>query len=204
MDLLAKYLGEAGAYTAAVGAASKLLKSSTIPIGSKIALSIGAGAGSLVTFKLIQNAMNKPSDSSSGTAPKIIFEAEKVSSTITKNSGGSGKSSDITCPLEANEFVGEHTISSQWVDQLQLMFELQSIICYLLLIVIIIFFFKLISEYNFTYYIRDWPILTKILTQLVVYWKHTNNIWIILGLFFIFIFSLVNLYSLWLVLKHIS
>lgn len=200
LDYVARNLGEAGAYAAAVSAATKILKTATLTPTTKIIAAVAAGGGSLISYKIIQLTARALEGK-----PQIIIEVDKNSSTISKEdkeifskaNDGSSDTPNINCSLEKAE-------ASDFIELLQLNLELQIIISYLLFVLLILYTAKLAGESNICDKFITHPLLHNLVNKLISAWSKTNNVWIIIGILTVLVFSIVNIVSIVAVLKILS
>jgi hypothetical protein len=145
LKAVADSLGQPVAFSAGVAGIVKLLKTSNLPLTSKIALTLGVGAGSLATFSLTRTGM-RILDSAGNK--EIIAEVSDIS---VKSSGGSSSSAGpIASMLENNEqLLYEHVNT---------LFILQLIMVYLLVQLLIFLVMKEISSHAYTFEsVKSWP-----------------------------------------------
>lgn len=192
-----KHIGTAAVYTTGITVGAGLLKSSSMPLGAKIAGTIGVGIASLVGFNLTQKAMSL--DKKPGN---IIVEADNMKSSINTNNSGVKPSSTASI-LENNETVNMSDIT----DVLHLNLLLHYVIIYLFIITFVLLIFRWLYNKNYQYSFLDkLPInkqIQNLLKKLLILSGKTNNVFIGILLITIFISSIICTYSLSVVMSKL-
>jgi hypothetical protein len=134
LDVAVDKIRDGSLYIGGMAATSKIIKSSSLPLGAKLGATVGMGAASLIGFKMIQNNLSSPN-----TQGNLDIKADKITSKINTNS-------NINKLVDNSNNNNETTISSLDIEQLNLDFYLHIVMIYLILIVIFFLIMKNISE----------------------------------------------------------
>lgn len=140
LDVAIEQARDGAVYIGGMAAATKLIKSSFLPVEGKVAMALGAGASSLIGFKMVQNSFH-----SNRRYNNIAIEADRVKTNAALSSSSKDVASDnypAKSIIETSDRFGDkdsYIISSLDVSQLHLDFYLHLIILYLLIMVIFFF-----------------------------------------------------------------
>ena len=210
LDIAAEKVGEAGLYGTAMLAASRLLKSSSLPIGGKVVASIATGVGALASYKMIQGV-------SSSNRPRaiIVMEVDSVKTQV----GVSTNKPPIENNYPAKSMVDSldkassgdkeyYIMSSQDFDVLNWDLILHLAILVLIINVIIFLVMKILSENNIKLeVVKKVPFgfyIYFVLNKLKILWSKVTNVWIFLGLFLILIFTSISAWSIYMVINNLA
>ncbi len=210
LDVAAEKLGEAGLYGTAMLAASRLMKSSALPIGGKVVASIATGAGALASYKIIQGV-----SSSNRPRPKIELEVGSVKTHVgvSTNNPSIEKNYPAKSMLESldNASSGDkeyYIMSSQDFDILNWDLILHLAILVLIINVIIFLAMKIMSENNINLeVVKKIPFgsyIYFVLNKLKILWYKVTNVWIFIWLFLILIFTSISAWSIYMVINNIG
>jgi len=147
LDVAIEQARDGAVYIGGMAAATKLIKSSCLSVGGKVAMALGAGASSLIGFKMVQNSFH-----SNRGYNNIAIQADRVKTNAALSSSSKDVPSDnypAKSILEASDSIGDkdyYIISSLDVSQLHLDFYLHLITLYLLILVILFLIMKNISK----------------------------------------------------------
>ena len=207
LDVAIEQARDGAVYIGGMAAATKLIKSSCLPIGGKVAMALGAGASSLIGFKMVQNSFH-----SNRGYNNIAIQADRVKTNTALSSSSKDVPSDnypAKSILEASDSIENknYIISSLDVSQLHLDFYLHLITLYLLILVILFLIMKNISISDMKFdLVKKWPMgnyVHYMLIYIFKFWKKTTDIWIYIGLFFIISNIIISTWSLYVVINNI-
>jgi hypothetical protein len=210
LDVAAEKLGEAGLYGTAMLAASRLMKSSALPIGGKVVASIATGAGALASYKIIQGV-----SSSNRPRPKIVMEVGSVKTHVGVSTNNPSieknyPAKSMLDPLD-NASSGDkeyYIMSSQDFDVLNWDLILHLVILVLIINVIIFLVMKIMSENNINIeVVKKLPFgcyIYFVLNKLKILWYKVTIVWIFLWLFLIFIFTSISAWSIYMVINNLG
>jgi hypothetical protein len=207
LDVAVEQIRDGAVYIAGMTAAAKVVKSSSLPIGAKLGATVGMGAASLVSYKMVQNNL-----SSTRSHKTITAEAEKVNSSVgisESNYNDPYISKSAIDYLESNGGNSDNNfiISSLDVEQLQLDFYLHLIIIYLLIILFVFLIMK-----NFGEHVPKFEFINKLpwgnhiqilLIKIIKWWSKTNILWIYVILVNILICMIISAWSIFIILNNI-
>ncbi len=201
IDQAIRYGTEAGIFTGLSATTGKLAKSSSLPLGSKLTVSIGGGVLGLLVFKGIQYK-------SSYTRPqsRITVQADSVKSNVSISSSEAEKlivTKDKSFPaksmLDPNDNIGDkdfYIIAKEGVEVLIIDYYIHLVIIYLVVSVIIFLTMKYLSEYDIKLdFVKKLPFgnnIYLVLNKLKDLWSKTTIIWIYVSLFLILIGTLFS------------
>lgn len=203
-----EHIRDGAIWIGGMSAAAKIAKGSSLPVGAKFGATIGMGAASLLSYKMIQN--NLSNNQIKGT---IGIEANKLNNSIStsiskandnplikKLVDGSSDSDNMVSLVKDN-----FTISAKNVEQLQLDLYLQYVIIYLLIILLVFLIMKKISEHDIKLeFLKNIPLIQGIFFKLFKWWGKTNIIWVYLILINILVCMMISAWSLHLIINNLS
>jgi len=201
IDQAIRYGTEAGIFTGLSATTGKLAKSSSLPLGSKLTVSIGGGVLGLLVFKGIQYKSSYIRPQS-----RITVQADSVKSNVSISSSEAEKlivTKDKSFPaksmLDPNDNIGDkdfYIIAKEGVEVLIIDYYIHLVIIYLVVSVIIFLTMKYLSEYDIKLdFVKKLPFgnnIYLVLNKLKDLWSKTTIIWIYVSLFLILIGTLFS------------
>ncbi len=214
IDQAIKYGTEAGVFTTLAASTTKLTKTSSLPLGGKIAVSIGSGIIGLGAFKLFQF-------NSSYTRPqsRIIVQADNVKNNVSISSTEAEKlinsTKDKSFPaksmLNPNDNIGDkdfYIIAKEGVEVLSWDLFIHLGLIILIINAIIFLTMKCLSEYDIKLdFVKKLPFgnnIYLVLNKLKDLWSKTTIVWIFISLFFILIGTLFSAWGIYDVINKLG
>lgn len=210
LDIATEKVGEAGLYGTAMLAASRLMRSSALPIGGKVVGSIAAGAGALASYKIIQGV-----SSSNRARSRIVMETDSVQTQVglSTNKPPVENNYPAKSMLESLDSASSgdkeyYIMSSQDFDVLNWDLILHLAILVLIINVIIFLAMKTMSENNINFeVVKKLPFgsyIFIVLNKLKILWYKLTNVWIFIWLFLILVFTSISAWSIYMVINNIG
>lgn len=213
IDPVIRYGTEAGVFTALSATTGKLTKGSSLPLGGKIAVSIGGGILGLGGFKLLQS-------NSSYTRPqsRIIVQADNIHSNVSISSSEAEKliiTKDKSFPaksmLDPTDSIGDkdfYIIAKEGVEVLNWDLFIHLGLIILIINVIIFMTMKYLSEYNIKLdFVKKLPFgnnIYLVLNKLKDLWSKTTILWIYVSLFLILIGTCISAWGIYEVINKLG
>ena len=214
IDQAIKYGTEAGVFTTLATSTTKLTKTSSLPLGGKIAVSISSGIIGLGAFKLFQS-------NSSYTRPqsRIIVQADNVKNSVSISSTEAEKlinsTKDKSFPaksmLDPTNNIGDkdfYIIAKEGVEVLSWDLFIHLGLVILIINAIIFLTMKCLSEYDIKLdFVKKLPFGSSIylvLNKLKDLWSKTTIVWIYVSLFLILIGTLFSAWGIYDVINKLG
>ena len=214
IDQAIRYGSEAGVFITLAVSTSKLTKTSFLPLGGKIAVSVGGGIIGLGAFKLFQS-------NTSYTRPqsRIIIQADNVKSSVSISSTEAEKlinsTKDKSFPaksmLDPTNNIGDkdfYIIAKEGVEVLSWDLFIHLGLIILIINAIIFLTMKCLSEYDIKLdFVKKLPFgnnIYLVLNKLKDLWSKTTIVWIFISLFFILIGTLFSAWGIYDVINKLG
>lgn len=214
LDQAIKYGAGAGVFSTIFASTTKLVKTSSLPIGGKIAAGLGTSVVGLIAYKVIQ-------ENTSTTKPKgqIIIEADNVNSSTSISSAGAEKliekindksfpAKSMLDPTDSLSDKDFYIISQQGVEALNWTYYLNLAIIYMIFILIIFLIMKIIGEYDVKLdFVKKLPLgnfIYLLLKKSKDLWRKTTIVWIFFIVFVVLIGICISAWSIYMVINNLG
>lgn len=214
LDQAIKYGAGAGVFSTLFASTTKLVKTSSLPLGGKIAAGLGTSVVGLMTYKVLQ-------ENTYTTKPKgqIIIEADNVNSSTSISPVGAEKLIDkikdksfpaksMLDPTDSLSDKDFYIISQHGVEALNWTYYLNLAILYMIYVLIIFLIMKILSEYDVKLdFVKKLPLgnlIYLLLKKLKDIWRKTTIVWIFFIVFVILIGVCISAWSIYMVINNLG
>lgn len=212
-DTAIKYGANAGVFTGLYAATTKLAKTSSLPLGGKIAAGLSTSLVGLTIYKSIQeHSFNTRQQS------PIIVQADNVKSNVSISPAEAEKlitNNDKSFPaksmLDLPDNIGDkdyYVISQHGVNALYWDYIMHLGLIILIINVIVFITMKYLSEYDIKLnFVKNLPFgnyIYLVLNKLKDLWSKTTIIWIYYSLFVILIGTCFSMWSIYMVIYNLG